>query len=79
MIVSFCFISLKSNSEESDTGTALVHCTTVDNIYINRAQKSLIPACPLVKQLLKFTCLGKCLFALFYLLADHVPEPSPIG
>lgn len=47
VIVSFCFISLKSNSEDSDTGTVLVHCTIVDNIYIiNRAPKVLIPACP---------------------------------
>jgi len=49
-IVSFCFIPLKSNSEDSDTGTDLIHCTTVDNIYIdifNRAQKNLIPAFPL--------------------------------
>jgi len=33
VIVSFCFMSLKSNSEDSDTGTLLVHCIVPENIH----------------------------------------------
>ena len=82
VIVSFCFISLKSNSEDSDTGTVLVLCLLMMMFTLSTGtKKNLISAFPSDKYCSAQILPALANLALFYLVGRRhtIPEPLPIG